>query len=507
MSNASLTEILDLIKQGHAAGGIPVEIQKAAGISQATGLVNYDLQRPALALYPWMASLTPLRNVLPRVPGNGDIATRWKAITGINTTNVPAGVAEGQRNAAITTTLEDRLASYKGIGFEDFVTFEANYAARGFDDAKARAVQGTLRALMLAEEPMLLAGNSDEPLGTTPTPSAAGVTTGGGLSDGTYLVGCVALTLEGYRRAAVNATGVVQTIARTNQDSSADTINGGAAQPSALSAGVVLAAGTAVQRITASVTAVRGAVAYAWYVGTTGAERIVQITTINSVNITALPSGSNQLFSALTADDRSAQGAFAFNGMLTQTAFDSASGAYYRALATGTEGTGTKLTSDSAGGINEINTALAAFWDLWKIGPDEIWASATHVQDMTSLVIAGGAAPLFRFQLSGEANAGNMIAGGNAVIGSYLNKFTQQMIKVRIHPNLPDGIIAFRTTVNPYPQSGIGNCDEVHFRQDYYQLEWPLRTRKYEYGVYADQTYVNYIPFMFGAITNVATGT
>lgn len=496
--------VLDAMKAARGAGPMSDEVLKAAGITTALGLLNYDLQRPALALYPWMASLTPLRNELPRTKGNGDVATRWKAITAINTGNVPLGVAEGRRNTAIETTLATYTASYQGIGLEDFVTFEADYGAEGYDDAKARAVQGTLRATMLAEEPMLLGGNVSVALGTTPTPTATGVATAGGLSDGTYKVGCVALTFDGARRATVGAAGAVQTIVRTNQDGTQDTINGGTAAPSALSSNVVLNAGTAVQRITANVTAVRGAVAYAWYVGTAGNEKIVAITYINSVNITALPAGGNQTWASLAATDYSQQTGFAFDGLLYQTAFKSTSGAYYTALATGVDGTGTKLTSDSAGGITQINTALAAFYDSWKTGPDEIWASAQHVIDMTSLVIAGGAAPLFRFELSGTAVQG--VTGGGAVLKSYLNKVTGQMMAVRVHPNLPNGTIVFRTKNNPFPMSGVSNCDEVRCRRDYYQIEWPLRTRRYEYGVYADEVYVNYIPFLFGAITNVATG-
>lgn len=506
----NLQSIMAMIREGLAAGGKPQMIQKAAGITVATGLVNYDLQRPALATYPFLESMRPIANSLARVPGNGDTATRWKAITGINTTNVPIGVAEGQRNAAITTTLVDRLRSYQGIGLEDFVTFEARYAAMGYDDAYARGVQSTLRAAMLAEEPMILGGNVSIALGTTPTPTATGAATGGALSDGTYYVGCVALTPAGYANATVSATGVVQTISRTNMDATVDTINGGVAQKSANSSGVVLNAGTAVQRVSANVTAVRGAVAYAWYLGTTGASTMYlqQITTINSVNFSTALVTSTQNFAALTSADYSRQTGFAFDGVLYQTGFDSASGAYYTALATGTDGTGTKLTSDGSAGITQINTALRAFWDTYRTGPNEIWASATHVLDMTALVIANGGAPLMRFNLPGGKEAtGNQIAGGNAIMSGYLNKLTGQMLSVKIHPNLPDGTILFRTTQSPFAYSGVGNVDEIHLRQDWYQIEWPLKTRRQEFGVYADETYVNYMPFLCGIIHNVATGT
>ena len=53
-------------------------------ISGVAGNLNaFDLRGPALQLYP---VITPLRNRLPRqVSDRGDLATRWKAITGVNT--------------------------------------------------------------------------------------------------------------------------------------------------------------------------------------------------------------------------------------------------------------------------------------------------------------------------------------------------------------------------------------------------------------------------------------
>jgi hypothetical protein len=45
---------------------------------------------------------------------------------------------------------------------------------------------------------------------------------------------------------------------------------------------------------------------------------------------------------------------------------------------------------------------------------------------------------------------------------------------------------------------------QVKTRRDYYQLEWPLRSRKYEYGVYADEVLQHYFPASLLKLTNVA---
>lgn len=75
---------------------------------------------------------------------------------------------------------------------------------------------------------------------------------------------------------------------------------------------------------------------------------------------------------------------------------------------------------------------------------------------------------------------------------------------IRLHPNMPAGTVLFRTKKLPYPLSNVQNVVQVLTRQEYYQLEWPLKTRKYEYGVYADEVLQNYFPPAFGIIDNIA---
>ena len=50
----------------------------------------------------------------------------------------------------------------------------------------------------------------------------------------------------------------------------------------------------------------------------------------------------------------------------------------------------------------------------------------------------------------------------------------------------------------PYPLAGVGNLMQIRTRQDYYQIEWPLRTRRYEYGIYADEVLQHYFPPALG---------
>ncbi|MDP3124600.1 MAG: hypothetical protein Q8M84_03105 [Thiobacillus sp.] len=498
-------EVLALVKTAQAQAVDELVKNFSQPGSATAGIQGYDLEAPSKKLYP---VLCPLRNSIPRVGGGFAIQANWKAITGINTTRVRAGVSEGQRGGQVQHTSAEYLAAYRGIGLEKAVTFEADYAAKGFEDVKALAVQQTLESLMIEEEMILLGGNTSNALGTTPTPTLAGSTTGGTLAAQTWSVICVALGLASYWDVAgVNngQTGgsfdattaqVKASITRTNADGTTDTFGAGTAQKSA--AATVVTTGST-SSIAASVAAVRGAVAYAWYWGAAGAERLGAVTTINSVSITAAANGAAQLASALPSADNSTS-ALEFDGLLT-IASKSTLGSYFNALATGTPGTGTTLTG-AGGRIVEIDAALATFFDRYRLQPDKIYVNFRQFQKITNLVL-GQTNPQVMFTVDVNSPK-ELIAGRN--VGKYLSPITGEVIDLVVHPNLPPGTIMFRTTRVPAYLDGVSDLCRVRTRREYHQIEWPLRTRKYEYGVYADEVLQHYFPPSLGLITNVANG-
>jgi hypothetical protein len=499
-------ESLDLLK---AAQAKPDDIIKSfvQPSTATTGLQAYNLEAPSKKLYP---ILTPLRNTIPRVGGSYAIQANWKTITNINVANVRAGVSEGKRGGVINYTLNEVFAAFRGFGMENSVTFEANYASKNFEDVKALAVQQTLEATMVQEERLILGGNTSVSLGTTPTPTLTSGTAGT-LADGTYSVICVALGLQAYLdTVGVNNGSIGQyfnaataevpgAITRTNADGSTDTFGGGSARKST-NATIVIAADDD-GSVTASVAPVTGAVGYAWFFGAAAAEKLVAVTSINSVVITAVADSGAQAASTLPAADSSTS-TLDFDGLLYQ-AFKPGSNAYIKVMPTGTAGTGTALTADGAGGIVEFEEAFVNFYNRYRLSPDVMYVSSQELVNITKKIIDNGGAPLLRLTMAAD-NQGSIQAG--VVVGQYLNKVTGTQVAIRVHPNLPAGTIFFYTNNLPYPMSNVSNVAQMLMRQDYYQLEWPLKTRKYEYGVYADGVLQHYAPFSMGIITNIANG-
>jgi len=501
-------QILEALKKAQAE---PITDALAKGFTQngtaTQGLQSYDLEDPAKLLIP---VLTPLRNLIPRRLGGFGSQANWKAITGINTTNQRAGVSEGNRGAAISQSTAEYLAAYRGYGLENFVTFEADLAAQGFMDLKALAVQQLLQALMIQEERLDLGGNTSLALGTTPTPTLVAGTAGSMATQAAASVICVALGPQAYLDVAGHNNGVTGQVfdsttavvpgqlTKTNTDASTDTFGGGSAQKSA-SATVSVTGATG--SIAATVAAVKGAWGYAWFVGATaGTERLAAITSINSVVLTSYPA-SGQLASTLTAVDSSTS-TLDYDGIYTQAA---KSAGYWATMATGTAGTGTALTSDGAGGISEIEAAFIAFYNKYRMSPTRIFVSSQECVNITKKIIGNGGAPLIRFAMDAKNIADGQISAG-VVIGSYLNKVMNCQVPIQVHPNLAPGTILFYTDSLPYPMNGVADVVRKKLRRDYYQLEWPLKSRKYEYGVYADGVLQHYAPFSLGVITNITNG-
>lgn len=495
-----------------------------------TGINYYDLELGAKTLVP---VITPLRNKIPRTSGKGGIQANWRGIVGINATQVGGAIADGIRNAVVQTTTRDFIAVYKQVGLEDNVTFGADLAAQGFDDVKALSVRNLLWAVMIEEELLTLGGLGTVALAAvTPTPTlvvAATATPAGTLASGTtYTVRCMGLTLDGFRRATI-AAGVPGQITFTTADGTAGQLyNAGCMK---VSAAASLAA-TATGIINAAVTTVPGAVAYAWFwapTGTAGAEIIGAITTVPYVSLTAVASGTQTVnlipgYAGAVANAADfSQNSNAFDGLLSMCGLASyqpnvtvlgspTSPGPWTELATGVVSGSTGvyvpsfLTADNLGGIVEIDAVLKWFWDVYRLSPTDMYISSQEQTNISKKIATGSStASNARFVFNVEQG----VMAGGYMVKSYMNKYTMSGAKdipIHLHPNMPPGTILFYTDVLPYPLSNVSNVLQYRLLRDYYQIEWPLRTRRYEYGVYLHTVLQNYFPPAFAVLSGIGNG-
>ena len=463
--------------------------------SSTSGLQNYNLERPSKKLFP---RLTPLRNQIPRYKVTGGNAINWRAVTGINTGTSTPGVSEGNRNEFIAHTTADFTRKFAGLGHEDYLTFEAGYSGEGFEDVRALAMELDLVALMISEEFVLLGGNATLALGTPGTITFTNSTTGGTIGNVTIYAKVIALTLEGLRLAGTSGP-VVTTYARTNADGSTDTVAGGSSQASAEQNSGALG-GSNTSSTVIKVPAVRGAVAYAWYLGTsTGNANLYlnAITTVNEYDLVAPPTSSGQQLSTMTLADNS-KNTLEFDGILT-CVMDPAGNGYWKSL------DNAALTANSDGSIVEIDAALKDRWDNYRLTIEELWVSSQELINLTKKVMAGGTATAFRITLP---NAGSDMASvtAGAIVGEYLSKFNMEggrSIPIRLHPYMPAGTMLGLSHTLPYPVSNVPQVWRMAVRQEYYGQDWPIKSRKYEHGVYVDEVLQPYAPFANIVIDNI----
>ncbi len=497
-------------------------VSKADTITQATGLLWYDLRPIVQLLYPFK-ELIPRISRLPRVPGDGSNAYHWKRITAVNLNNLSPGVSEGNRGGRIAIDVQDQSALYKTLGLESDVTFEARLGAMNLiPDALGNSIQSNLRSLMIGEEQTLILGDASTALGVTPTPTMTAAGTGSAFAAGSVYLRCVALSGLGWLNSSVQ-NGVPGQISRTNADTSVDTYGGGSAQPSA-EATVAVTAG---QNVTAAVTPVPGAVAYAWYWSqATGTELLGAITQGNQVILSGLATGTqavttlqvggayvdnstnallpdgiiSQLFSGVFG---AAPGtAMATNSSLPSGVSMTGSGALVMTLPTGNTG----LTFQGSN-VVEWDNLLRAAYDQYKLGFDRILMSAADVTYITGAFFNTSANSPFRFFATVDQATGLYLAGQS--VNAYRNKVMGNTLEIEVHPYVPPGTIIFWSDRVPYELSGVPNILEAHVRMDYYQIQWPWRSRRYEYGIYVDEVFTCYFCPAFAIINNVnpPTGT
>jgi hypothetical protein len=497
VSQDTLADLQRLVKQ------VPGEIRR--DITTSTGLINYDLQRPAKQAIAWYF---PLSRLIPHVQGNGDVMTHFKVITGVNTGGIEGGVPEGARGLRQATSLANKSVSYATMYLEDDVTFEAKGAGQGFEDVMARAKTNLMLAHLRQMELAYLGGDFDLALGQPTAQTPVDVGTGGTVPYNTAIhAGVVALTLNGFRRASV-ANGVPIPSATTGRDGTSITEGYGSSQISSDVTVTTANDSNNTHSVRLTCTPVPGAVAYAWFTGTTTTKHITAITTTNSYLLTAAPPSTGQASTASGLGTDNSVSPLVFDGFIPQ-AF---AGGTVITMPTGTPGVGSPLNADGAGGIVEINNLFKTLWDTTLVTPRYLIMSSQEIQNVYIKSIANGGSPIFRFNV--DANDTNPLTLGK-VVGSYLNKFTIDggaLVQVILHPYMPPGtILALADTVpgQIFPGSNLGQLFEFHLpspEAETHAIDWPLVTRAYEFGMETRGALAHYYPQTLGLITNIANG-
>lgn len=360
--------------------------------------------------------------------------------------------ARERRRAAETTVPVGHLRclignrKYKFFGLTEAVSWLAQFAGQGFDDAAGLASLILLQECMLLEERAMIASTSI----AISAPSVPGFTVRSSLNSGEVGISGISTNLY-IAVTALNYYG--ETVSST-----ITSVGGGVAN------------GDVVDLLLSPSS---GALAYNVYVGTG----------------TASPgnSGMHLMAGAVGGTRFTVQGALATTGQVPPTADTgtsastdyegiipvisghSASGGS-NVYPAGVQGSYVNQSSGDILSENLINTGLAAMWDGANgifADPDDIWAEGSDLMRLAGSLAnqTNSSNPNnYRFFIN-QNEIGGVQAG--VAVSEFRNSITQKVVNLRVHPYIPQGTATALSYKLPMAWSNVGNVWENVMVQDY----------------------------------------
>jgi hypothetical protein len=491
--------------QGLANGTITRDQQFVGNNSQFTG---YYLEPAAKYVIP---QYTPLRNMLPRLPGPGIDTINWRAITdyfnGTGPTVANAAVAQGA--SSIQNKLQyvwvNASNVFKMMNVSDVVTFESEIYGKSFEgDVRATVAAKLIPALMLEEELWII--NSSQLL-WPPVPSFNGATTAGG--------GSLAAQSNWIIVTAVNSVG--------------ETLAYGGSSPVALN--IVTAGGSSTATI--NINRVPGATSYHVYVGSGATQPATSAMWLQTtaVSSTTDAGGFGQGYLTITAG---ASAAFATSGTAystvvtagnTATNVSSGGGGTPANLALTYDGilsltylnAGTASTAGVHGetplikfpaaangslALTDIDGLLEAMYLNAHADPEVLFVGVKDHKKLSYLVAQG---TNFRVNTSNSAADLSNIIGGQRVT-KYINQTTGRLMDVVMLPYLAQGTIIAASLTLPFPVAAITRPPlRVEYNREMWAVEYPpdqSHPTEWAYSAYQNVSVIN--QFLGG--TSILTG-
>jgi hypothetical protein len=478
---------------------------QTTGILESTGIYSYDLSE-LVSLIP---VVTPFRDIVARqMSPDGNPFAVWRAI--MNLTNSQPDPSMGFDYAAneVQFLEQDFQARYKPIGYAGLVTQDAYDLAKGYGDPYAISTFQTLNQLLIGEDRKLMGAQSFA-LAHPAAPTVTQHTTGGTIGSVSLYVGVAARTGSGYYYGSGNSQGTASLVSTFGSGST--------------------------NSVTATVTAVRGAVAYDWFYSADASTwYYYTTTTANTATITktissnqALPTGNsvpdlstswkgtaNAVPTFNTSADNGSANANDYDGFLASLSGDYNGSGQWETSGTGTANPSIFNSLDGAaltltgGTVNEIeNDIFLPLWNQVKCSPTALMMNAQQAQEIANLVLGSSSATTY---LTTDA-AGRISTTAGGRVGEIVNAPAGGItVPIEVHVSLPPGTIVARTDRVPFPQANISSVLECRTLRDTAQFDYGISRvantagggpRK-EFEIRTVSAFVNRAPVAMAVLSN-----
>ncbi len=473
---------------------------QTSGLLVSTGVQGVDLSG-LVSLVPVNVPARNNTSAFPRViAGEGSQTATWRSLLNINSQQSSGFVGMDYPGAMTQFEEQDVFAPYRPVAMAGRVTLDAVAVARNYADALAVAELQVLNQLFIQQDMGIINGQAWS-LGTPSAPTLTTATTGGLIPSGT----------------AVH----VSVAAR----SGANYFEGGNTIGSADATVTVGTTGT--NTVTASLSAVKGAVAYDWYVGTSasaGSKYYYTTTTVASVTITSIPTAAQALPnlpllssvapSSTTPTADTSYSANYYNGVIASTLGD------YGATGPVTPGSGTASGATfidnggnapllSGGGIDVLDKINDSLWASVQLSPTAYMVNSLQADEISKLILSSSSA--LTFLPPTDADARTNLAGGG-YIGRYINRAAGGVpVSIEVHPRVAPGTIIARTDRVPFPGSNIGTVFSVRCQYDTMRFDYAANYNsgtvgggpRYDFEIRSMETLINSAPVAQAVVANV----
>ncbi len=484
-------------------------VRKAAteGVLVGTGMQGVDLSGQ-VALVPVNVPARNNTSAFPRViAGEGSQTATWRALLNINSQQTDAAVGMDFAGSLAKFEEQNCFAPYKPLAKACRVTLDAVSVARNWADALAIGKLQTLNQLFIGQDIHLINSQAWS-LGTQAELAKAKLVfseTGGTIKKG-----------EKVSVVFAARSGANYFLGGSTEASETETIE---------------TKTTETGSIVASHAAVKGAVAYDWYVGKEGGELYYYTTTtLASVTITKIPVAAAALpklplLSAaappktvkLLGERATKDTSFSanwYNGVIASDLGD------YGTAGPVTPGKGTAsgctfidfggnaISGEGAsiGVLDQINDEV---WTSVQLSPTAYMVNSLQGDEISDLIL--GSSSSTTFLPPTDADARTNLAGGG-YIGRYINKAAGGVpVQIEVHPHVAPGTIIARTDRVPFPGSNIGSVFEVRCQFDTMEFEYAANYNpgvegggpRYDSEIRSMETLVGRAPVAQAVVSNI----
>jgi hypothetical protein len=482
----------------------------------ASGFVPFDLVAPSRLIYP---VYSPLRNKLPRVPGQGT-SRRVKVVTGVSGSqtggqgivdiSIPELVSGTQISGTWPLNLPgsgaqtaiDLNVPYQFFGLTEALSWLAQFAGQGFEDISALANLILLQEFMLAEEYALLAATPAN-LATPGTPTtvarAAGANeTAIGGSPGHFRVVVTAVNYYGETIASTGSTDITSVGTTNVVDVTIAPVAGAqqynlyvaTASATPTNSQYWLVAGQTVQGATTTVGSQQS--------GPVGGIRF----TIQGPNGT--PSSGANPPTVDTGTGKSTRIA----GIIPTLAGQAATAGVYPTSPATWQGGYVNQSLGTHLSISAVNNALQALFNgtgafspgSFRADPDELIGEGGDLMRMSNDIVQSGQATNFQL-LVNQGEVGNITTG--AAVSQFQNPITRKQIQLLVHPWLTQGTAMLMSYTLPFTWSNVSNVWEMTLVQDYLSISWPVIDATFRYSLFMYGALVSNAPYYCGLLQGI----